>query len=193
MKKIILVLLSLFIISTIYSEPKIIVTKVKLLPAITVAPIVPKYCIYYELPKTEWAGYVIDQCKKYNVPIWLAFRLIYRESHNKTDAVNINYDPTTGKILSHDIGLGQLCDRYIESYYEWKFNGDKHINPFNVYDNIHITIQILAWAFNCSGTYEETLEIYNGGYGSWYNKELTQHTIDYMKDILYSTKLYEQF
>jgi hypothetical protein len=139
----------------------------------------------------QYYQYLSDLCQIHDVDIFIIGRLFYRESRFKAKAVGKNYD-LEGNIISRDSGLGQLNDRYVETI-KWKFNNGQEVDFFNPEQNMSISVQMLSWAYKCSGNYFDALCIYNAGIGTWQNNKVKQKTIDYANDILYSSNLYNDY
>jgi hypothetical protein len=132
-----------------------------------------------------------NECKEKQVPIFIASRLMYRESRFKPFAVGKNYN-SSGKIISYDKGLGQINSNNVEDL-KWRYNNNQEVNLFDPFINIHLTVCILAWAYEQTGNWFEALLIYNAGYGNWKRGTIKQKTLDYAYDILYNPHLYDDY
>jgi soluble lytic murein transglycosylase-like protein len=124
---------------------------------------------YIKVTKNEHLTFlIIKYCKLYEVDIDLAVFLCRQESMFTRYAYNVNYDDT-GEILSIDRGFFQLNSEN---------KNFKHLTREQFYDpetNVKYGIELLAYCYNISGNYKDTVKIYNGGIKEKYKINTERH------------------
>ncbi len=140
---------------------------------------VPRKVPEYILPM-QYAPTVLRYCEEYDVPIWLACRLITYES--KWDA---NFTSARRRDGSRDEGLGAHNSRYKEDLdvycSRWDSIRDSGIvgyNPFDPVQNIEVTVRLLAHLYlsargfdvngvDFDGDWNNAVSAYNLGLTGW--------------------------
>lgn len=130
---------------------------------------IPKYekvsTIEREIPE-EYRILVVNECTKYNIPLKIFIRHIYRESRFKSNAIHYNYkiDPITNEkyIASIDQGIGQQNSLYHSEFVDLD-NGGKEYDPMNPYQVIHVIAHHLCRMQQITNNWEITIAGYNCG------------------------------
>jgi hypothetical protein len=127
---------------------------------------------------------IIEQCNKYNIPLKVFVRHIYRESRFNPNAINYNYkkDPITGEtyLASIDQGIGQQNSLYHGEAVKLDNNG-KEFNPMNPYKAIPVIAHQLWRLYQITNDWPLTIAAYNCGlYRATCGKELPKITQDHL-------------
>jgi hypothetical protein len=114
----------------------------------------------------EYRKLIVTECLKYNIPLEIFVKHIYRESKFNPNAINYNYkkDPITGEVylISKDEGIGQLNSLYHNEQVELDNNG-KEFNPMNPYEAIPVIAHRLYRIYSITANWIITIAEYNCG------------------------------
>lgn len=131
---------------------------------------------------------ILSTCEEYDVPYELALAVCYMESRFQSDVNNagLNSDGTI------DYGMMGLNDKYLPYNCDLYNNGEL-IDPYDVYDNVNIGIQILdANLDTFDGSVYDAACAYNLGPTGWKNKKASGQGWYYGDDVLAYIDLLEQ-
>lgn len=108
-------------------------------------------------------NYIYNVSYEYGVPPELTFAICYMESSYNPWVDNAGMN-TDGSV---DYGMMGLNSTYLQSFCDM-YNNGYMIDPYNVYDNVHIGVQVLANLYNYwGGSIYDTACSYNLGIGGW--------------------------
>jgi len=114
----------------------------------------------------EYRKLIVTECLKYNIPLEIFVKHIYRESKFNPNAINYNYrrDEITGEVYlaSRDEGIGQFNSLYHKEAVELDNNG-KEFNPMNPYEAIPIIAHRLYRINKITSNWVITIAEYNCG------------------------------
>lgn len=131
----------------------------------------------YILPM-QYAPAVMRFCEMYDVPIWMACRLITYESR---------WDPTFASAKrrdgSRDEGLGALNSKYWKEFEE-KYSSNKDQNAFNPEINIEISIKLLAHLYKELGAWDAALGAWNCGLTGWKSGRIPTITRSFIRAVM---------
>lgn len=121
--------------------------------------------------------YIVEQANLKQIPIEVAIRFIYKESHGVSWVTRKEYND------SYSIGLTQLNSNYLD-YFSKMFNNGEAFNPYNEKDNIRIGFAYLSYLKNRFGSWKLALLAYNAGPTRVVEKRVPKSSYLYAKDIL---------
>ena len=162
-------------------------------------PVQEKVYIKYPTPRKgvplKYIAYLVQECKKYNVPYLLVFKLIERESEWKSTAKGVNKDTKTGKIKSVDHGYFQINSSYFKEFIERYKDPERTTSSYdlinNPYDNAEIGIKYLESLYNQFGNWSQAVQAYNGGARRVREGNLWESILEYQKFIIPVDKWWE--
>lgn len=95
------------------------------------------------------------------VPLWIAGRMISAESGWQPNQIAENRD-AEGRLLSRDLGLAQLNDRYLDDF-AWRYNDGQAVDPFDPSTAVRVAMRYLGALYRATGTWEGAVASYNCG------------------------------
>jgi len=137
-------------------------------------PAVPAYMI-----PDHFEEIVLASAAETGVPVWIAARLLERESGWRADAVGHNVNGT------RDLGIAQLNDRYLNDFAV--FNGWAAIDPFDPTVAIPVAIRYLAHLQLLTGSWEGAVAAYNCGLGRYRTGDIPASTLRHVAAVMGDT------
>lgn len=133
----------------------------------------------------EYRKIILFNCVKYNIPIILFVRHLYRESKFNPNAINYNYKINkVGKkyIDSIDEGIGQQNSKWHKEFVRLDNNGIE-FNPRNPYEAIPVIAHHLYRMYKITNNWKITIAGYNCGLSRALTEDypaITKAHIDYV-------------
>lgn len=133
---------------------------------------------WFRLP-SRYAKIVTDACRRFNVPLWIACRLITQENPqwNPLARGSRNKDGTI------DLGMMQINSANLKKFNSW-YCHDQGFDPFDAYDSINVGLAHLRWLKDELGNWQSAILAYNAGIGNVIRGTSRDVSLDYTRRIM---------